>query len=114
MNTVRLEETTKANNLHGVDVRRLYSRENAMVSVITLQPGESLKQHITPVDVAFYVLEGKGTVQIGEEKQEVSKDTLIDSPQDIVHCWYNESDAIVKIMVIKAPKSKEKTIFIED
>lgn len=66
------------------------------------------------MDVAFYVLEGKGTVQIGEEKQEVSKDTLIDSPKDIVHCWYNESDAIVKIMVIKAPKPKEKTIFIED
>jgi quercetin dioxygenase-like cupin family protein len=28
-----------------------------MVTVIKLEPGQSLKKHITPVDVVFYVLE---------------------------------------------------------
>ena len=31
----------------------------------------SIKRHITPVDVFFYVLEGTGVVEIGKEKQTV-------------------------------------------
>jgi len=31
-----------------------------MVTVIILRPGQSLKRHVTPVDQAFYVLEGSG------------------------------------------------------
>ncbi len=99
-------------NAHGVDARNLYNKEEAMVTVISLEPGQSLKRHITPVDVAFYVLEGTGIVEVGEEKVEVTKDTLIESPKDILHCWYNESDAPLKFMVIKAPKPTRKTIFV--
>ena len=99
-------------NAHNVDVRNLYNTENAMISVITLNPGQSLKRHITPVDVAFYVLEGTGIVEVGYEKVEVSKDSLIESPRDIVHCWYNESDSPLRFMVVKAPKPKKKTVFV--
>ena len=53
---------------HNVDARNLYDTENAVISVITLNPGQSLKKHITPVDVAFYVLRGIGIVEIGKEK----------------------------------------------
>lgn len=53
---------------------------------ITLEPDESLKRHITPVDVFFYVLEDTGIIEIGDEKQEVGPDTLIDSPARIPHC----------------------------
>jgi len=76
---------------------------------ITLEPGESLKKHITPVDVFFYVLEGTGIVEIGDEKQEVEKDTLIDSPANIPHCWYNEGQETLRILVTKVPKPVEQT-----
>jgi quercetin dioxygenase-like cupin family protein len=112
MITKRLDESPVMENVHGVDARNLHSSENAMVTVITLKPGQSLKRHITPVDVAFYVLEGTGIVEIGDEKQEVSKDTLIESPRDIMHCWYNESDGPLKFMVIKAPRPTKKTVFV--
>ena len=46
-------------NLHGVDVRNMSETKNAQVAHITLKPGESLKKHITPVDVVFYVLKGR-------------------------------------------------------
>lgn len=101
-------------NAHGVDARNLYNRPEAMVTVITLQPGQALKRHITPVDVAFYVLEGSGVVEVGEEKLEVTEHTLIESPKDIVHCWYNESESILQFMVIKAPKPDRKTVFVSD
>jgi len=110
--TKKLSETQLMENPHKVDARNLYNTENAMVTVITLHPGQSLKKHKTPVDVAFYVLKGKGVVQVGEEKQEVRENTLVESPMDILHCWYNESDADLMFMVIKTPKPTKKSVFV--
>ena len=111
MITKKLSEIEIMDNAHNVDARNLYDKEEAMITVITLKPGQSLKRHITSVDVAFYVLEGTGVVEVGEEKLEVVKDTLVESPKDIVHCWYNESSDPLKFMVIKAPKPAKKTVF---
>ncbi|GAG88197.1 unnamed protein product [marine sediment metagenome] len=100
-------------NPHGVEAVNLYSHPNAVIIRLTLKPGESLRRHETPTDVAFYVLEGKGVVLIGDEKKEVEKDTLIESPADIVHCWYNESNEILRVLVIKAPKPTKPSNFLE-
>lgn len=89
---------------HGVKVCKLYDTLDAQAVHITLEPGESLKKHITPVDVFFYVLEGTGVVEIGDEKKEVSRDTFIESPRDIPHCWYNKSDGVFRVLVVKAPR----------
>ena len=112
MITRKLSDTGIMKNAHRVDARNLYNTGDAMITVITLDPGQSLKRHITPVDVAFYVLEGTGIVEIGDEKEQVSKDTLVESPKDIVHCWYNESQDPLRFMVIKAPKPSKATIFV--
>lgn len=114
MKIKKLNDTGIMENAHNVDARNLYSSPDAMITVIALKPGQALKRHITPVDVAFYVLEGEGVVEIGDEKQAVSKDTLIESPKDIVHCWTNESDGLLRFMVIKAPRPTRKTVFIGD
>jgi len=114
MITKKLSETEVMKNAHNVDARNLYNTVDAMITVITLQPGQSLKRHITPVDVAFYVLDGKGVVEIGEEKKEVAADTLIESPKDIVHCWFNESREPLRFMVVKAPRPVRKTVFVGD
>ena len=108
----KLSETPIMQNAHQVDARNLHQSPAAMITVITLEPGQSLRRHITPVDVAFYVLDGEGVVEIGEEKLKVDKDTLIESPKDIVHCWYNQSDAPLRFMVVKAPKPEKPTRFV--
>jgi len=74
-----------------------------------LEPGESLKKHITPVDVFFYVLEGTGIVEVGDEKKEVAADTLINSPAGIPHCWHNQSEQVFRVLVVKAPRPKDAT-----
>ena len=96
-------------NPHGVDTRKLYDTEYAQVMHLTLKPGEQLKRHITPVEVFFYVLEGKGIVEIGEEKNEVVPDTLIDSPARIPHCWYNQGSETLRVLVTKIPRPTEST-----
>lgn len=113
MITTKLNDVEVMGNAHNVDARNLYNAEEAMVTVITLQPGQPLRRHITPVNVAFYVLDGKGTVEIGDEKREIAANTLAESPRDIVHCWHNESSEPLQFMVIKAPRPGRKTVFID-
>jgi mannose-6-phosphate isomerase-like protein (cupin superfamily) len=109
MKIVKMDETPIAETPHKVDVRKLYDNEHAQAVHIKLEAGESLKKHITPVDVFFYVLEGVGIVEIGDEKKEVTKDQLIDSPARIPHCWYNESDETLRFLVVKVPRPTEDT-----
>jgi len=109
LKTIEVKNVQSKPNPHGVDARNISDTESAQVVHITLQPGESLKKHITPVDVVFYVLEGRGVVEIGEESAEVGPDTLIESPARIPHRWINESDAAVRILVVKTPRPKEST-----
>ena len=113
MKTTKPYEAPKINNPHKVDSRKLFDDAKASVIHLTLQPGEKLLRHITPVDVVFYVLEGIGTVEIGEEKKEVNANTLIESPANIVHCWYNTGESILRILVIKIPKPTTPTKFLD-
>ncbi|MBN2587113.1 MAG: cupin domain-containing protein [Candidatus Fermentibacteraceae bacterium] len=109
MKTRRPSEQPIAENPHGVDVRRLYDSDHAVVSHLTLKPGEKLHRHITPVDVFFYVLEGSGTVEVGDEKVEVGRDTLVESPRDIPHCWYNTGGGPLRVLIVKVPKPSSST-----
>ena len=107
MKIVDVKNAVISQTPHKVDVRKIYDTKNAQAVHINLKPGESLKRHITPVDVFFYVLEGKGIIEIGDEKKEVGSDTLIESPAKILHCWYNESNEILRILVVKIPRPTE-------
>ena len=104
MKIIKVTETPIKENPHKVDARMLYNNESAQAVHMQLNPGESLKPHITPVDVFFFVIEGTPDVLIGEEKKRVEANSLIESPKDIVHCIYNNTDSIVRILVVKAPR----------
>ncbi len=108
MKIVNYNETEVSKNPHGVDVRKMHSNDHSEVVHILLKPGESLKSHSTPVDVFFYILEGEGIVEIGDDKQLVKKDMLIDSPKMIPHCLYNEGNADFRILVVKTPNPAKK------
>ena len=68
MKTTNVSDAPAKQNPYGVDVRPLYNTEHAVISHLTLRPGEALKTHVTPVDAVFYILEGRGIVEIGEER----------------------------------------------
>jgi quercetin dioxygenase-like cupin family protein len=109
MKITEVSKVVSGPNPHHVDARKIYDTPNAIAVVITLQPGEALKKHITPVDVFFYVLEGNGVIEIGNEKQTVGKDMLIESPARIPHKWTNESSSVFRVLVVKVPKPMEET-----
>ncbi len=101
-----------ADNPHGIQAFKLYDKDHAIIMHLLLKAGESLKPHITPVDVAFYVLEGKPTIMVGDEQKQVTKDDIIESPKNIVHCIYNETDADSRVLVLKMPKPTTKTVMV--
>ena len=101
--TAALKAEEKANP-HGVSVRPLLDSPHAVVTHIVLGPGEALKRHTTPVDVFFYVLEGAGIVEIGDEKAEVSRDILIESPAGIPHALANPGAIPFRFLVVKTPR----------
>lgn len=106
---VEIANVKSSPNPHGVDARKIYDTENAVAVHMTLKPGESLKKHITPVDVFFYVLNGEGIVEIGDEKEIVKKDFLIDSPARIPHSWHNEGKDDLHILIVKVPRPGKST-----
>lgn len=108
MNTIHLSDAPFKDTPHKVDVREMYNHPDAQVMHITLQPGESLKPHKTPVDVFFYVLEGNPTIHVGDECIAYPKDTIIESPKDIVHYLSNESSEMARILVVKTPNPQTK------
>jgi len=109
MKITEVSKVVSGPNPHHVDARKIYDSPHAMAVVITLQPGETLKKHLTPVDVFFYVLEGEGVVEIGDERKTVGKDMLVESPARIPHRWLNESRAVFRVLVVKVPRPTEDT-----
>jgi quercetin dioxygenase-like cupin family protein len=104
-------ETMK--NPHGIKAVKLYDSEFAEVIHISLAPGESLVRHITPVDAAFYVLEGQAVIEIGAEKEVVEQDNLVKSPKGIPHLISNQSEGLLRVLVMKLPKPSSPTIIVE-
>jgi mannose-6-phosphate isomerase-like protein (cupin superfamily) len=109
MKITEVSKVVSGPNPHHVDARKIYDSPHATAVVITLKPGESLKKHLTPVDVFFYVLEGEGVVEIGDERETVGKDMLVESPARIPHRWMNESGKVFRVLVVKVPRPTEDT-----
>jgi mannose-6-phosphate isomerase-like protein (cupin superfamily) len=61
------------------------------------------------VDVFFYVLDGEGVVEIGDERKTVGRDVLVESPARIPHRWINEGNAVFRVLVVKVPRPTEET-----
>ncbi len=112
MKIIKIADVKPSENPHHIDARKIYDSQHVQAVHITLKPGESLRRHITPVDVFFYVLTGTGIVEIGEEQKEVKKDSLIESPANVVHCWYNKSNDPLKVLVVKTPRPTKKTTIL--
>ena len=87
---------------------QIYESPHAMAVVITFKSGEALKKHITLADAFFYVIEGSGVVEIGNEKQTAGKDLLVESPARIPHRGINESTSVFSVLVVKAPKPAKR------
>jgi mannose-6-phosphate isomerase-like protein (cupin superfamily) len=101
MKTTKVNQINAFQNTHQVEAKKIYENKEAEVIHMVLTPGQALKKHTTPVNVFFYILEGKGEVEIGDETKEVEKDTIIDSPKGIPHLLRNTGEGTFRFLVVK-------------
>ncbi|MFP4459783.1 MAG: cupin domain-containing protein [Candidatus Zixiibacteriota bacterium] len=109
MKVIDVKKQPIKENAHKVDARAVFASEHILLVHMEIEQGKSLLPHITPVDVVFYVLEGEGTVTVGEEKAIVKKNQAVFSPKDIKHNWANTGTGTLRILVMKTPKPQKAT-----
>ena len=104
---INSQKVSDMKNPHGVSLRKLYDSEYSQVLQINLMPGEKVRRHVTALHVFFYILEGSGIVEIGEDRAEVSAEMLIESPPNLPHCFINDSNAPFRFLVVKTLRPGE-------
>jgi quercetin dioxygenase-like cupin family protein len=102
MEIIRKSAATKDELMGGIFKTNKVKSEALEVLELEIMPGSALKPHDMPCKVAFFVIEGVGTFTYGE-KTETAK------PGDMIHVdpgkprfWANNSDAPLKVLVIKS------------
>ncbi len=85
---------------------RLIQQDEVEVVLLAFSPGQGLKEHTTPVDVFFYVVEGTAEIQVGDKIKQVEENNIVLSPKNIPHNVKNTSEEDTKVMVVKTPNPK--------
>jgi len=57
--------------------------------------------HALPVDVTFYVISGRGSITVLNEKADVSQGDIIDVKKNMERIWHNSFSELLKLLVIK-------------
>lgn len=84
-----------------LDGRKLFSSADFEMVHLTLQPGEGLAPHAQPIDVVFFVVQGAGTLTVGDENLEIPENTTIHVKSGILRAWTNTGKLPLRILVNK-------------
>jgi len=104
MNIIHPDEGTIVYNRNGAVGKKLLSKREVEAVRIELSPGSSLPVHATPVDVFFYIIEGRGEIEIGGERKIAEVGSVVESPKNVPHGLHNQSDGPFKVLVVKTPR----------
>ncbi len=85
---------------------KLIWQEDVEVVLLAFVPGQGLKEHTTPVDVFFHVIQGTAEIPVGDETEEIPEGTIVLSPKNIPHNVRNTSNKDAKILVVKTPRPR--------
>ena len=106
MNVIRVRQLSYVRTGWGVKGRPIIDMPEVGIVNLVLEPGEKVPSHKTPVDVLFQVVEGKGTVTIGDETQVVEAGDIVVSPLQIPHALEADQGCVFSVYVIKVPNTK--------
>jgi quercetin dioxygenase-like cupin family protein len=105
MSLIKREEIQAKVNKKGILMKTLVDHKDATVRNLLLKPNQSIPPHQVPVHVLFYVIEGQGTINIGEQSYAVKN-------QDMVTCSPNTPMSVqasstgLSFLNIKTPSLK--------
>lgn len=103
MKIIKMDEIEGRTNKRGVIAKELHKNENVKIMNLTLSPGDVVPPHAVPVDVFFYVVAGKGTLQIGEEEKVVQAKDIIPCPPNTEMSLKADQGEIFSVLNVKTP-----------
>lgn len=83
----------------GIYTRWLINEDSCEVINLLLKEDDSISTRIKPVDVLFYVMNGSGFIEIGNEKYEVQKGDVVYAPKYIPHAVHVLQGEMEMLMV---------------
>ena len=104
METLRIEDGPVIKDDSGVMARVVYSAPEAMIVHIDVAPGGFVKPHVTPIDMEYFVIEGRGRFFLGEESLEAGPGTCIPNPKGLSHGMTNLGDGHLRVLAVKNPR----------
>ncbi|MBF7097553.1 cupin domain-containing protein [Alkalibacter mobilis] len=106
MKIIRMHEVEGKINMRGVMAKELINHDTTRVMNLVLNPGDAVPEHEVPVDVFFYIVSGKGTIQIGDEKAVVKETDIVLCPPNVKMALWADQGEIFSVLNVKTPNMK--------
>ena len=103
MNVIKMDELEGHVNRRGVTAKPLLKKETVQIMNLILESGDYIPEHSVPVDVFFYVVEGKGTINIGGEEKVVEAGDIIPCSPDTKMSLHADQGVNFKVLNVKTP-----------
>ena len=103
MEVIKMNEIKGSTNKRGVTSKQLHKNEDVKIMNLILQPGDLVPAHSVPVNVFFYIVSGKGTLQIGDDKQIVKATDIVPCPPNTEMSLKADQDEEFNVINVKTP-----------
>ena len=103
MKIIKLDEVEAEKNKRGVYSKAIIKNEDTTVTNIKLSEGDVLGEHSVPVNVFFYIVEGKGTLQIGDKETVVEPKQVIPCPPNTTMSLKADQGEKFEVLNVKTP-----------
>ena len=110
MQVIKVNELPYTQTGWGVKGKPVVDKSEIGIINLYLEPGEQVPLHKTPVEVLFQVIEGKGSITIGEETQVVVAGEIIVSPAEIPHGLAADQNILFSVYVMKVPNTQKTAV----
>jgi quercetin dioxygenase-like cupin family protein len=103
MEIIKMDQVEGSKNKRGVIAKGLLKNDDAQIMNLVLEPGDVVGKHSVPVNVFFYIVEGTGTLKIGDEEQVVeAKDIIPCAPNTTMSLEADQGEKFV-VLNVKTP-----------
>jgi mannose-6-phosphate isomerase-like protein (cupin superfamily) len=77
--------------------------EHLWVGLSEIDPGSSSNRHEHEAEEVFYVVEGRGSVEVGDDSEPIEAGTIVLVPPRTPHRLINEGEGVLKVLCSAAP-----------
>ncbi len=81
----------------------LSDKPEMRIALMCLEPGQELSPHKAPLRLMMYVVEGKGTVKVGEEEIEAAEKTCVLCDPLVPHGFKADKESRFVVMAVVTP-----------